>query len=75
VARKHCEPSQEPGPWAGVVAHSQPKEPIYKLVTQTHWDQTKWFLKEVHDLHTGGLECAGTMGDPMEMDWATLEST
>jgi hypothetical protein len=34
AAQKRREPSQEPGPWAGVVANSKAGEPIYKLVTQ-----------------------------------------
>lgn len=39
AARKRREPSQEPGPWAGVVAHSRLGEPVYKLVTQIRWDK------------------------------------
>lgn len=50
VARKRREPSQEPGPWAGVVAHSKPGEPVYKLITQLWWNKTQWLLSKVKGL-------------------------
>jgi hypothetical protein len=34
AARKRRQPSQEPASWAGVVVHSRPGEPVYKLITQ-----------------------------------------
>lgn len=32
AAQKQREPSQEPGPWAGMVVHSVGGEPAYKLI-------------------------------------------
>lgn len=54
AARKRREPSQEPGPWAGVVAHSKPGEPVYKLVTQLRWDKARRLLGEIRDLFESG---------------------
>jgi hypothetical protein len=52
AARKRREPSQEPGPWAGVVVHSRPGEPVYKLITQSRWDKAKRILKEFTELYS-----------------------
>jgi hypothetical protein len=54
AARKHQEPSQEPGAWAGVVVHSKPGEPVYKLITQVQWDKTKQIIGELRALYTHG---------------------
>lgn len=54
AARKRREPSQEPGPWAGVVAHSKPGEPVYKLVTQLRWDKARRLLGEIRNLFEQG---------------------
>lgn len=70
AARKRNEPSQEPGHWAGVVAHSKTGEPIYKLVTQLRWDKTKRVLAEIRGLFEQG---AGTDGE-VWLPRAILES-
>jgi hypothetical protein len=61
AARKRREPSREPGPWAGVVAHSKAGEPVYKLVTQVRWDKTKRVLASITDLFAHGSQ-AGRAG-------------
>lgn len=55
AARKRREPSQEPGPWAGVVAHSRRGEPVYKLVTQIRWDKARRLLGEIREMFDRGV--------------------
>jgi hypothetical protein len=62
AARKRREPSQAPGPWAGVVTHSNSGEPIYKLVTQVRWDKTKRILGTIRELFDKGLAEGGSKG-------------
>jgi hypothetical protein len=59
AARKRREPSREPGPWAGVVAHTKVGEPVYKLVTQVRWDKTKCVLASITDLYAQGCQSGG----------------
>jgi hypothetical protein len=74
AARKWREPSQEPGPWAGVVIHSRPGEPIVKLITQVRWDKTKRVLREIQELFTEAHHRCRSTGRNIRLPRSTLES-
>jgi hypothetical protein len=74
AARKRREPSQEPGPWAGVVVHSRPGEAVCKLVTQLRWDKTKRYLAEIRTLYDQGRALLRKPDDPVLLDRKRLES-
>jgi len=51
--RKRRRPDQEPGPWAGSVAHSTGGE-VSVLVTQARWDKTKAIVGEIAEKVSSG---------------------
>ena len=63
AARKRREPSQEPGPWAGVVVHLRPGKPVYKLITQSRWDKTKRILNHLKKSYNRAEHEAAELGN------------
>jgi len=43
AARKHREPSTDPGPWAGSIVKA--KDDVYVLISQERWDKVKGMLQ------------------------------
>ncbi len=49
ASRKRTSPSLTPGPWAGMVTHTD-ESMVRGMVSQEKWDKTKWLILEMRGM-------------------------